>query len=139
MAFKSPFNTDVLPVLRFPWACMFSEKDEVVFVDSHPDWESNECSSRLIGDLKGQAKQAIDNLALQVGAAGLAFHDIARTEVTLSANVIDDQLPELFEMLAVFPGEVEVSYEPNTFFWGRFGQQQEPSDKLITIEVMLVR
>lgn len=139
MAFKSPFNTDVLPVLRFPWACMFSEKDEVVFVDSHPDWESSECPSCLIGDLKGQAKRAIDSLAQQVGAAGLAFHDIARTEVILSADVTDEQLPELFELLAVFPGEVEVSYEPITFFGGRFGRQQAPSEKLITIEVMLVR
>ncbi|MCW8328413.1 hypothetical protein MD588_06285 [Photobacterium sp. SDRW27] len=136
MGFKSPFNTDVLPMLRFPWACMFSEKDEVVFVDSHLDWERRECASHLIGDLYGQTKLAIERLNQEVAAVGLTLHDVARTEVTLSADVKDDQLPELFEMLRVFPGEVEVNYAESSFFWGR---QQKTPEKLITIEVMLVR
>ena len=136
MAFKSPFNTDVLPMLRFPWACMFSEKDDVVFVDSHPDSEAREGSSRLIGDLRGQTKQSIERVIQQVSAIGLTLHAVARTEVTLSSDVTDVQLPDLFELLKIFPGEIEVNYEKTPFF---FGKQQTSPEKLITIDVMLVR
>lgn len=136
MAFKSPFNSDVLPMLRFPWACMFSELDQVIFVDSHPDWESRECASHLSGDLNGQAKLAIDRLSHDIAASGFSLNDVVRTEVTLSADVTDEQLPELFETLKVFPGEVEVNYAETIFL---FSKRRKSLDKLITIEVMLVR
>ena len=136
MGFKSPFNTDVLPMLRFPWACLCSENDDVVFIESHPGWESRECAARLVGDVIGQTRQAIDRIIQQIDATGLTFHAVARTEVTLSSDVTDEQLPELFEMLHIFPGEVEVDYENPTFL---FGRPQTSPEKLIMIEVMLVR
>ena len=122
--------------MRFPWALKVSEFSELLLVSGHADVKHDNTTPHHPGDLLGQTKFILQQIAKSIDAAGFTVNDAIRTEITLSKTVTDDQLPEFFQVLAAYVGEVEVKPAAGTL---RFVDRLISRECLVEIEVMLAR
>ncbi len=136
MAKKTPYYNDELPTLRFPWALKVSDFDELLLVSGHADVKHDNSTSNFPGDLIGQTKFVLQQIDKSIEAAGFCIDDVIRTEITVSKEVTDEQLPELFEVLKDYVGEAAVKPAAGTM---RFVERLISRECLIEIEVMLAR
>ena len=102
VATKTPYYNHDLPTLRFPWALKVSDFSERLLVSGHADVKHDNRTANFPEDLIAQTKFILDQISKSVEAAGFTLHDAIRTETTLSKDVTDDQLPELFEVLKAY-------------------------------------
>lgn len=136
MATKTPYYNDELPTLRFPWALKVSNFDEILLVSGHADVKHDNSTANFPGDLIGQTNFVLNQITKSVEAAGFTLDDAIRTEITLSKEVSDDQLPELFQVLKDFVSKIEVKPAAGTL---RFVERLISPECLVEIEVMLAR
>jgi len=136
MATKTPYYNDELPKLRFPWALRVSNFNELLLVSGHADVKQDNCTANYPDDLIGQTKFILKQITKSVEAAGFSLDDAIRTEITLSKEVTDDQLPELFQVLKDYVGDLEVKPAAGTL---RFVERLISRQCLVEIEVMLAR
>ena len=106
MATKTPYYNDELPRVNFPWALKVSDFEDILLVSGHADVKSDIRTANFPGDLIGQTKFILSQINKSIEAAGFTLDDAIRTEITLSKEVTDQQLPELFEVLEDYVGEV---------------------------------
>ena len=136
MAIKTPYYNDELPTLRFPWALKISDFDEMLLVSGHADVKPDNSTANFPGDLISQTKFILSQINKSIEAAGFTIDDAIRTEITLSKEVTDEQLPELFEVLKDYVGEAAVKPAAGTL---RFVERLISRECLVEIEVMLAR
>ena len=105
-----------------------------MLVSGHADVKLDNSTANFPGDLIGQTKFILKQITKSVEAAGIALNDAIRTEITLSKEVTDDQLPELFQVLKDYVGDVEVKPAAGTL---RFVERLISPECLVEIEVML--
>ncbi len=136
MATKTPYYNDELPTVHFPWALKVSNFSELLLVSGHADVKPNHSGANFPRDLIGQTKFALKQITKSIDAAGFTLNDAIRTELTLSKEVTDDQLPGLFQVLEDYVGDVEVTPAAGTL---RFVDRLISRECLVEIEVMLAR
>ena len=136
MATKTPYFNESLPTLRFPWALKVSNFSELLLVSGHADVKLDNSTANFPGDLIAQTKFVLKQISKSIDAAGFTLNDAIRTEITLSKEVTDEQLPELFQVLKEYVGDVEVKPAAGTL---RFVERLISRECLIEIEVMLAR
>ena len=132
----TPYYNDQLPTLRFPWALKVSDFNEILLVSGHADVKLDNSTAHFPGDVIGQTKFILNQITKSVEAAGFTLDDAIRTEITLSKEVTDDQLPELFQVLTDYVGEVAVKPAAGTL---RFVERLISRECLVEIELMLAR
>ncbi len=136
MTSKTPYYNDELPTLRFPWALKVSDFSKLLLISGHADVKLDNNTANFPGYLIGQTKFILRQITKSIEAAGFTINDAIRTEITLSKEVTDEQLPELFQVLKDFVGDVEVKPAAGTL---RFVERLISRECLVEIEVMLAR
>ncbi|NOZ41451.1 MAG: RidA family protein [Planctomycetes bacterium] len=136
MVDKTPYYNDELPTLRFPWALKVSDFSELLLVSGHADVKLDNSTVNFPGDLIGQTKFILNQIAKNVEAAGFTLDNAIRTEITLSKEVTDEQLPELFRVLTEYVGDVDVKPAAGTL---RLVVRLILRDCLVEIELLLAR
>jgi 2-iminobutanoate/2-iminopropanoate deaminase len=136
MITKTPYYNDELPKLRFPWALKVSGFDELLLVSGHADVKLDNSTANYPGDLIAQTKFILSQISKSVKAAGFSLNDTIRTEITLSKEVNDEELPELFQVLQDYVGEVDIKPAAGTL---RFVDRLISRECLVEIELMLAR
>ena len=136
MVKKTPYYNDELPTLRFPWALKVSDFKEMLLVSGHADVKQDNATANFPGDLIGQTKFILKQIDKSIAAAGYTIDDAIRTEITVTKEVTDDQLPEFFEILKDYVGEAKVKPAAGTM---RFVERLISKECLVEIEVMLAK
>lgn len=136
MAIKTPYDNEELPPVNFPWALKVSGFEELLLVSGHADLNRDSMQPNFPDDLTGQAKYALQQIDASIESAGFSLNDAIRTEITLSKEVRDEQLPELFKLLESWVSDVEVKPAAGTL---RFVDRLISRACLVEIEVMLAR
>jgi len=107
-----------------------------LLVSGHADVKLDNSTANFPGDLIGQTKFILKQIAKSVEAAGFTLDDAIRAEITLSKEVTDEQLPELFQVLTEFVGDVAVKPAAGTL---RFVERLISRECLVEIELLLPR
>ena len=136
MATKTPYYNEELPTLRFPWALKVSDFRELLLVSGHADVKHDNSTANFPGDLLSQAEFILKQITKSVEAAGFTLDHAIRTEITLSKEVTDEQLPGLFQLLADYVADLEVKPAAGTL---RFVERLISRECLVEIEVLLAR
>ena len=89
-------------------ALKVSNFSELLVVRGHADVKHDNSSANFPSDLIGQTQFVLNQTPKNVEAAGFTLNDAIRTKITLLKEVTDAQLPELFQVLKVYVGDVEV-------------------------------
>jgi len=105
-------------------------------VSGHADVKPDNRSANFPGDLIGQTKFVLAQIMKSVEAAGFTIDDAIRTEITVSKEVTDEDLPALFDVLAQFVGPAAVKPAAGTM---RFVERLISRECLVEIELMLAR
>jgi enamine deaminase RidA (YjgF/YER057c/UK114 family) len=134
MAKKAAYYNDELPTLRFPWALKISDFNGILLVSGHADVKHDNSSANFPNDLLGQTQFILKQIDKNIKAAGFSIDDAIRTEITVSKQVTDEQLPELFELLTNYVGEAKVKPAAGTM---RFVERLISKQCLVEIELML--
>lgn len=133
---KISYYNEELPSLRFPWALKVSDIKELIFVSGHADVKMDNSRVHFPKDLIGQTKFVLKQISKSIEKAECTIDNAIRTELTVSKKVTDEQLPELFKLLADFVNEAKVKPAAGTM---RFVDRLIGKDCLIEIEVLLAK
>ncbi len=113
-----------------------SDFKELLLVSGHADVKHDNSTANFPGDLFGQTKYILKQIDKSIEAAGYTINDAIRTEITVTKEVTDDQLPEFFEILKDYVGEAKVKPAAGTM---RFVERLISKECLVEIEVMLAK
>lgn len=133
---KTPIYNDELPNLFFPWALKVSNIKDLLFVSGHADVKLDNSSVNFPNDLIGQTKFILKQISKSIDKAGFSIKDVVRMEVTLTKNVTDEQLPELFGLLEDYLKDSPVKPAGGTL---RFIDRLIGKECLIEIEFILAQ
>jgi len=136
MAKKIAYYNDELPTLRFPWALKVSDFNEILLVSGHADVKHDNSTANYPNDLIAQTKFILKQIDKSIKAADFTIDDVIRTEITVSKEVTDEQLPYVFEVLKDYVGEIAVKPAAGTM---RFVERLISKECLVEIEIMLAR
>jgi reactive intermediate/imine deaminase len=123
---KRVIRNDGMPVAFGPYSQAVAASGEMVFISGQAGVDPR--TREAPKDFEAQARQAFENVASIVAAAGLAMSDIAKTTIYLTDPTLFETLNAVFE--EYFPASPPTRAVPITLL---------PKGLLISIEAIAVR